>query len=188
MFLAGIIASPTLPEFRMSRIVTASILVGSLLALPALLSCGSALAQDSGTSPPQGDAIPLEKRVAKLERQLSSLLKEIQELRRELQAQPKVTVIPVEYYEASEVTHILQEIYQGRPAFLAEPLPKLKCVAIRADLKTTEEAKDVVRRMDESARRAAKENLKIVSPHEIDPDAVEEAVRRLQKLMSPKKK
>jgi len=149
---------------------------------------GLAQGQERRPAPSQDDTAKLEKRIAELERELATLRKELKDLRRELQAQAKVTVIPVQYCSANSAAKLIQEAYKEKRDFLAEALPKMKCVALRADTKTTQEVREILLRLDESARKAEQGDWKVIAipPHRPDPALLEETIRTIKALEKQK--
>jgi hypothetical protein len=151
--------------------------------------CVTAWEQKRQPPPRKGEA-PILKRLAELERQLSSVLKEIQELRQDLQAAPKVTAIPVKDVDATDTARLLKEIYKGTPRVAIEALPDMRCVAIRADPNTTKEVRELLGRLEESARDGGKGPIKVIvcPPNRTDPAFLDEVIRAIQKQNSPEEK
>jgi DNA-binding transcriptional MerR regulator len=123
------------------RIVFTTMTLCGLLAVPVL-------AQD----PQPSDTAPLEKRIAELERKLASLQKELQRLRQELHEKSPITVLPVKVIDAGQAAELLEKVYKDTPGVLVEALPKMKCVAVRADKTVTKEIRDFLRRLDEASK------------------------------------
>lgn len=98
------------------------------------------------------DTAPLEGRIAELEGKLAPLQKELQRLRQELHEKSPITVIPVKVIDAGQAAEVLEKVYKDTPGVLVEALPKMKCVAVRADKRVTKEIRDFLGRLDEASQ------------------------------------
>jgi hypothetical protein len=98
------------------------------------------------------DSAAVEKRIAELERQLTPMQQELQKLRQLLHEQSSVTVISTKFADASQAADLLEKVYRQTPGIVIEVLPKIKGVAVRADKQTTDEIKDLLRRIDDAAK------------------------------------
>jgi uncharacterized protein (TIGR03067 family) len=153
----------------------------AVAALGLSLVPGITLGQEREPAPMKG-APALEKRVAELERQLATLVKELQDLRRELRLKPPPTVIPVNELDPTDCAHVIKEVYSDRRVVTVEALPRMKCVAVQADAKTTQEIKALLSNMERAARESAKEPGKVIVGNiKTDPKVLEEAIRAFKK-------
>jgi hypothetical protein len=166
--------------------IAVSVLVGVVLAVGSLPSVGTAQGQKRQPLPVEGDGISLDKRLAAVEGRLVSLLKELQELRRELRTRPEVTAVSVNQIEATEVVHVIREIYQSSSGVMIEALPKLSCVAFRADSKTTREIRELIDRLEEAAPHSGEDKGRVITipPARPDPALLKKVLDRLQEQKS----
>jgi hypothetical protein len=125
-------------------------LTAAVLALAGFFSC-LAFGQEP-QRPPSSDTAALEKQIAELESKLAPLQKQLQKLRQQLHEQFPTTVIPMKFIDAVQAAEVVEKVYQDKPGILVEALPKMKCVAVRADKGATTEIKDLLRRLDEAAQ------------------------------------
>jgi hypothetical protein len=94
----------------------------------------------------------LEKRIASIEEQIAPLQTELQQLRKKLHELLPVTVVPMRYLDPKQAVEIVGKVYEDAPGAVAEALPRLKCVAVRADEPRTREIKEFLSRLDAAAQ------------------------------------
>jgi len=95
----------------------------------------------------------------------------------DLPARPAVTAIELKHLAPADAARIIEAVYKGRGDITVEPLPKLRCLAVRADVATTQQIREFLGQLDEAAGAGKGRALSVPA---IDPKLVEEALRAIQ--------
>jgi hypothetical protein len=93
-----------------------------------------------------------------------------------------MAVFPVSNVDVADVAQVLKEAYRiNNPAVIVKALPVLRCVVVRADVKTTRDIRKLITRLDESAVQPVRYEVMTIPPGTTDPRVVEEVIRALNK-------
>jgi hypothetical protein len=83
---------------------------------------------------------------------------------------PNVTVVALKSLDPADTAAILTEVYKETLDVIVEPLPKMKCIAIRADENTTKRIREFVGRLEESHPNSGKRPIRIMPINPNRPD------------------
>ena len=75
---------------------------------------------------------------------------------------PNVTVVALKSLDPADTAAILTEVYKETPDIIVEALPKMKCIAIRADEKTTKRIRELLSRLEKTQPNSDKRQIKII--------------------------
>lgn len=95
----------------------------------------------------------IEKKIVEIEEKTTPLLDELRDLRRQLKALTPVTFVPLHYVKPSRAAEIAQNSFRGNLDIEIEALPKMQAVAIQAEAKLADDAKDLLERLDTAASK-----------------------------------
>ncbi|EMI47369.1 hypothetical protein RRSWK_00100 [Rhodopirellula sp. SWK7] len=74
---------------------------------------------------------------------------------------PDVTVVALKSLDPNDTAAILAAVYKDTPGIIVEPLPKMKCIAIRADEISTTQIREILRRLESAQPNGDKPQAKV---------------------------